>query len=445
MYITDTDSEQKVISGMLHSDTACIEVLNTLHQEDFAVPMHGTLYTLCKSIYKKGGKPTYAELLKEMMDIGAINRDTVKEVQWIAEQHIADKNIKYWIDRVRKASKGRRFQQMVMECSERINDSNPDIDGIINRLSTDVLTLSMDTTEGNLESGEDIATLGATMVENNVEKWRRIQEVTAYSGQIPLEGVPTGFPTLDEITLGYKPGDLIILGAETGHGKTAFAINTAKAICIEANQKLLYINTEMSPKQIAYRWGSVLSQIPLHQIRIGSIRDKEKDEVLSGYQLLAKSGFFTAYTPNLTPEIMTILGRKAKLQTDMDMIILDYVGRMEKHDVRLQEWQVLEQIIKSQKLLAQTLDVASMVLVQLNEDGSLQGAKRMKNECDLMLKLLPTDDETADEMRNIYKKDYEPFNYRIYIDKARDSQAGLSIPLVFDKDRQTIREAVIKN
>jgi replicative DNA helicase len=214
---------------------------------------------------------------------------------------------------------------------------------------------------------------------------------------------------------------------------------------VESRNKLLYINTEMSPKQIAYRWGSILSQMPLHQIRVGSLRDGEKYQVETGYKILAKSGFYTAYAPNLTADIMTILSKKAKLQTNMDMIILDYVGRMEKSDPRLQEWQVLEQIIKTQKLLAQTLDVASMVLVQLNEDGSLQGAKRMKNECDLMLKLLPTDEDTADEMRRIYKRDFEPFNYRLYIDKARDSQAGLAIPLVFDKDRQTIREAIIRD
>lgn len=444
-YITDTESEQRVLSGMLHSDTACVESLNTLSADDFSVPTHATLYTLSRSIYQKGAKPTYAELVREMMDIGELNRDTIQEVAWINEQYITDQNIKYWIDRVRKASKGRKFQRLMLQYQEQINSNNPDVDGIINRLSMDALTLLMDTDEGGIESGQDIANLGIEMVQANVDKWRAMQDDLAFTGQVPLEGVPTGIPSLDILTLGYKPGDLIILGAETGHGKTAFAINTANAVCVESQNRLLYINTEMSPKQIAYRWGSILSQIPLHQIRVGSLRDGEKYQVETGYKLLAKSGFYTAYTPNLTPNIMTILGRKAKLQTNMDMIILDYVGRMDKADPRLQEWQVLEQIIKTQKLLAQTLDVASMVLVQLNEDGSLQGAKRMKNECDLMLKLLPTDEDTADEMRRIYKKDFEPFNYRLYIDKARDGQAGLAIPLVFDKDRQIIREAIIRD
>ena len=60
---------------------------------------------------------------------------------------------------------------------------------------------------------------------------------------------------------------------------------------------------------------------------------------------------------------------------------------------------MLEQIIKTQKMLAQNLQIAVMCLVQLNPDGTLQGAKRMKNECDLMLKLSPIPEKTWLKMR----------------------------------------------
>ncbi|NLW91690.1 MAG: hypothetical protein GXY34_08835 [Syntrophomonadaceae bacterium] len=82
-----------------------------------------------------------------------------------------------------------------------------------------------------------------------------------------------------------------------------------------------------------------------------------------------------------------------------------------------------------------------MILVQLNEDGSLQGAKRMKNECDLMLKLVPVEPKEIPEIEQKNKKHYEPYNHRIYIDKARDAMSGVSIPIVFEKDTQVIREA----
>ena len=124
-YITDTESEQRVLSGMLHSDTACVESLNTLSADDFSVPTHATLFTLSRSIYRKGAEPTYAELVREMMDIGELNKDTIQEVQWINEQYITDQNIKYWIDRVKRASKGRKFQMLILQYQEQINSNNP--------------------------------------------------------------------------------------------------------------------------------------------------------------------------------------------------------------------------------------------------------------------------------------------------------------------------------
>ena len=165
-----------------------------------------------------------------------------------------------------------------------------------------------------------------------------------------------------------------------------------------------------------------MSQVPLQKIRTGSLTNGELTQVQTGLEIFSKSNFYTSYMPNLTPAKLQTLARKAKLQHNIEMLILDYVGRMEKADPKLQEWQVLEQIIKTQKILAQNLDIACMVLVQLNEDGSLQGAKRMKNECDLMLKLIPVDSDQTQKIRDYHHKQYENFNYRLFVDKSRDSQ-----------------------
>jgi replicative DNA helicase len=311
------------------------------------------------------------------------------------------------------------------------------------------MALAMDTDTEKIETGEDIATLGKKIVKENVEKWRKLQDDAKFLGQVPLEGVTTGIKKLDLLTLGYKPGDLIILGAQTGHGKTAFALQTSMSVSVEAKQPMLYINTEMRREQIAYRWGSIISQLPMQQIRTGSLSNEQLHHVLNSFSILGKE-FLTSYMPNLTPNKLQSLARKAKLQYNIQFLILDYVGRMEKRDPKYQEWQVLEDIVKSCKILAQNLEIAVMVLVQLNEDGTLQGAKRMKNECDVMLKLIPicenlNDEEELREAQGKYerktKSQYEPFNYKLWIDKSRDSKAGLSIPLVFDMERQQIREA----
>ena len=180
----------------------------------------------------------------------------------------------------------------------------------------------------------------------------------------------------------------------------------------------------MSKEQIARRWGSILSSVALYQLQSGSLTNEQQETVVQAYSRLKKSGFYSYSIPNLTPQKLDVLARKHKLQQDIKLVILDYVGRMEKILPDMSEWQVLEQIIKSMKLLAQNLQVACLVLVQLNPDGTLQGAKRMENECDLMLKLIPVPEDGQKKIEERLKKLYEEFNYRILSKLGMPSRAG---------------------
>lgn len=449
--ITDTEAEKRTISAMLNSEPACIEILATINEDDFSVPLNRNIFLLAKNLFIRGIKPTYIELAKEGHKLGLFETpQQLAEIRDVAESYVEEGNSSYWMNQVYLASKGRKAQNLLLRCNEEIRQSNLDINSFIARAGSEFMALAMNTETEKIDTGKDIAELGIKLVSDNVEKWRKLQEDYRFTGQLPMEGVPTGLPKLDSLTLGYKPGDLIILGAETGKGKTAFAINTAMAVCVDTKKPLLYVNTEMTRQQIAYRWGAILSQIPMQKLRAGSLTNGELSQVKNTYSMLIESGFYTAYMPNLTPDKLQAVARKAKLQHGVELIILDYVGRMDKSDPRLAEWQVLYSIAKTQKQLAQNLDVACMMLVQLNEDGSLQGAKQMKNECDLMLKLLPMcedlkNEEKLNEAQQIfchkYNKRYEWFNYRLWVDKSRDSEAGLSIPLAFDLERQQIQQA----
>lgn len=451
--ITDIEAEQRVLSCILHSDTACAEVLTAISENEFSRQLHQDIFNIAKNLYKRGVKPGRAEIMREGMGLGLIKtaQDT-DEIAHIAQQYIDDENLFYWQDRVKKAAKGRKAQNLIRQYSHEIQGKKLDVDKFISRAGTDFMQLAMDSETERIETGADLAEYGKAMVIANVEKWRRQQEEAKNPGEAPLEGVPTGLKKLDNLTMGYKPGDLIIMGAQTGHGKTAFALNTASAVCVDDNKPLFYVNTEMSKKQVSYRMAAILSQLELQKIRAGALSNEEINQVNTCYDLLACSAFHFCNIPNLTPDKLQTMAQKAKLQYGTELLILDYVGRMEKRDPKYQEWQVLEDIVKACKIMAQNLEMAVMVLVQLNEDGSLQGAKRMKNECDVMLKLFPMCDDLkdADELQaaqnkyqNKYKKAYEPFNYRLWVDKSRDSESGLSIPLVFDLERQQIREAQV--
>lgn len=424
---------------MLHSEAACIEAYNGLSAADFFSPQHATIFELTTSLYEREIHPTFVELIKEGHSLGIFtSQRDIEDLSYISEHYIDDENIKYWLKRVKDKSRLRKFELFLRRNYQLLNeDSEQDVEQTLMLAEEELTNLTALEVDDHVDSPADLAQLGYEEVERRFLRYKEIKE--QHKGVIPLDGLPTGFNNLNKVTLGYKPGDLIILGAQTGHGKTSFALHTAAAIAVKEKYNLLYLNTEMSREQIALRWGSILSGIEHERVRSGEINESELSRILNAYSRLGESGFYSYPCPNLTPEKTISIARKFKTQKNIDMMIIDYVGRMEKQDPKLQEWQILEQIVKTQKMLAQNLKMVVMCLVQLNPDGSLQGAKRMKNECDLMLKLSPISKEELEENEELKKYDMLP-NYAIYVDKNRDGQSGIRIPINFDLQRQTMMD-----
>jgi replicative DNA helicase len=424
---------------MLHSETACIEAYNGLSAADFFSPQHATIFELTTSLYEREIHPTFVELIKEGHSLGIFtSQRDIEDLSYISEHYIDDENIKYWLKRVKDKSRLRKFELFLRRNYQLLNgDSEQDVEQTLMLAEEELTNLTALEVDDRVDSPAELAQLGYEEVERRFLRYKEIKE--QHKGVIPLDGLPTGFNNLNKVTLGYKPGDLIILGAQTGHGKTSFALHTAAAIAVKEKYNLLYLNTEMSREQIALRWGSILSGIEHERVRSGEINESELSRILNAYSRLGESGFYSYPCPNLTPEKTISIARKFKNQKNIDMMIIDYVGRMEKQDPKMQEWQILEQIVKTQKMLAQNLKMVVMCLVQLNPDGSLQGAKRMKNECDLMLKLSPISKEELEENEELKKYDMMP-NYAIYVDKNRDGQSGIRIPINFDLQRQTMMD-----
>jgi replicative DNA helicase len=368
----DLESERRVLSSMLHSEEACVEAYHLLTAADFYSPRHATIFELTCSLFEREIRPTYVELLKEGHSLGILtNPRDIEEIKFIAEHYIDDENIRYWVKRVKDKSKLRKFESFLRRSMQVLTEGKDlEAEDILMSAEEELTNLTALDVDDSIDTPADMASLGYEEVERRFLQFKEIRE--KYKGVLPLYGLPTGFDDLNHITLGYKPGDLIILGAQTGHGKTAFALHTARAVAVDHHSTVLYLNTEMSREQIALRWGSILSGIEHDKIRSGDINENELSIILQGYSRLRESGFYSYPCPNLTPEKAISIARKFKAQKKIDMMIVDYIGRMDKIDPRLQEWQMLEQIVKTLKMLAQNLKIVVMCLVQLNPDSLLQ-------------------------------------------------------------------------
>jgi replicative DNA helicase len=230
-------------------------------------------------------------------------------------------------------------------------------------------------------------------------------------------GINTSFGKINKyLNGGFEPGQLAILAARTGKGKTAFAMNVIRDIAIVQKIPALYVNTEMSEEQMDIRWLTILSQIDHYNIAIGDLSDFEYHKVNKAIDSMKNSGFYSITEPGLTMAKLINIYRRYVAQKKCRFVVVDYIGRMDTLDPRLREDQVLKNAAKQLKTSSQELKVSTLMLAQMTDGDKLAGARAMKDECDWFGYLNPMTDEE--------KREHPGYNYFLHVDKNRSGKTG---------------------
>ena len=241
----------------------------------------------------------------------------------------------------------------------------------------------------------------------------------------------TGYKELNYITGGFERGDLVIISAKSGDGKSALAMNLSYHIAMIQKRPVYYINSEMTTEQMALRWAAITSKFNYRKMKVGDITDDEMVRICENVDKVYKSKLYTLTIPDLQiANILTEL-RKAKRKYDIDVAVVDYIGRMDMTDNKDKEdWKLLKAAAMKLKTMAQQLDLVVIMIAQLNKSGNLAQASQMDQEADLWLNLTRVREE--EQLDKMY-----PFNAIAYVNKARNAENEVALPLLFTGDTLT--------
>ncbi|MBC7829354.1 MAG: replicative DNA helicase [Chitinophagaceae bacterium] len=186
-----------------------------------------------------------------------------------------------------------------------------------------------------------------------------------------ISGVPSGFVSLDRITYGWQPTDLIILAARPSVGKTAFALNLARcaALHITKPTPIAFFSLEMSAGQLVQRILSAESEIWLEKIARGKLEEHEMKQLYAkGIQKLSQAPIFIDDTAALNIFELRAKCRRLKNKHNVGLIIIDYLQLMSgtgenRNGNREQE---ISRISRDLKGLAKELQVPIIALSQLS-------------------------------------------------------------------------------
>uniref|UniRef100_UPI00402895A9 replicative DNA helicase n=1 Tax=Mediterraneibacter gnavus TaxID=33038 RepID=UPI00402895A9 len=184
------------------------------------------------------------------------------------------------------------------------------------------------------------------------------------------EKLYTGFSKLDEITGGLEGGDVIVIGARPGVGKSAFTSQIILEMA-KAGKRIGFYNLEMSEKQVYERLLSNQSGIRLNRIRraIQFLGD-EKERFERANQMLGKMDILISSGTKSVSEI-----RNECRHQELDCIIIDYL-QLVRADTRYQSRaSEVGAISKAIKALAMELNVPIIALSQLNRTSEMRETK----------------------------------------------------------------------
>lgn len=188
-----------------------------------------------------------------------------------------------------------------------------------------------------------------------------------------ITGVPTGFPSLDKLTYGWQPTDLIILAARPSVGKTAFALNLARTAALHPTKPtgVAFFSLEMSSGQLVQRILSAESEIWLEKIARGKLEEHEMKQLYKrGIERLSKAPIYVDDTAALNIFELRAKCRRLKNKHNIGLIIIDYLQLMSgagenRNGNREQE---ISRISRDLKGLAKELQVPIIALSQLSRE-----------------------------------------------------------------------------
>ncbi|MEC0171147.1 replicative DNA helicase [Paenibacillus graminis] len=421
--MNDFQTEQNVLAGMLAGEKMLYDGLAVVTVDHFYDEEHQIIFAEIAGQAEQA-PPSWNIIYRQLRD--KINPERLTALK---NAEGSENGFSYWLDKLHDLFVRRTYQTAAREIFK-IAESGRPLKEITELVEQRIMKVNAVEGTERIVTPEEAGNNALEEFERRVNSGESIHGIRL-SREVPTGGMPAidGFPGMDELFRGLRGGDLIIVSARTGDGKTALAQNIARHASIHQNYRTFYQNTEMSENEMVFRFASQLSEKSFEGIDGGTLDSWDRAAVRRAFELYSKSRIYISHLPTLTPERSRGLARQFKIKYGkLDLIIIDYIGRMElaRSNKNRRDDQILVDVAKECKRLAAEVDACVILLAQLNEDGSLQGAKAMANEADGFMKLEPLDKETRERAPR-------GATHVINTAKARRGQKGKELFVSFNK------------
>ncbi len=351
----DTLAEQAVLGSMLVSKDAVQAAVEVLKPEDFYREDNKEIYAAMMDIYSVGREIDMITVTEQLKLRGTLERvGGTQNLATLIDNVPTTSNIERYVEIVEQKSTSRNLIKVTSDIMKISYAQTEELDTIIEQAEKGIFDLAQNRNSKSYSGMKEI--LVTTL--DSIEKM--------YENKEKLSGIESGFIDLDEKISGLNKSDLIIVAARPAMGKSAFVLNIASYVAMHDKVPVMIFNLEMSKEQLVKRMLSSESEIDSMRLNNANLEQEDWIKMADASNRLADVPIYIDDTPVLTPSEIRAKCRKAKLEKNIGLIIIDYLQLMESKTVNGSRQQEISEISRGLKILAKELDVPVIALSQLS-------------------------------------------------------------------------------
>lgn len=354
----DLDMERAILSSIIYNSENLAEIFDIISVGDFYLKGHGDIFGAMIDCLN-ADNPIETAFLKTKL---ANKFDEEIFASILGTNSILD--IKKYATELREKSIKRSLVKIAHQIPSKVNEDKPSRD-MVDELSQSFYALVEGSATGVIKDSQEII----EDVLAHLEKQKLLEDKD-------IVGIDTGFKQLNEMTKGFKNGDLIIIAARPGMGKTTICLNLMNHVLSRGNG-VVFFSLEMPAEQIMLRMLSAKTSIPLQNIMTAKMDDEEWNRMSDACDDMASKKLFVYDSGYVNiHQIRTQMRKLKSSHPEISLCVIDYIGLMMATSNYADRHLQIAEISRGLKLLARELDMPIIALSQLNRSLEARANKR---------------------------------------------------------------------
>ncbi len=366
--------EEAVLGALMLERDSIIAVQEFLTADSFYKPEHQTIFKAIEELSTEL-KPidlyTVTERLKVRKQLAEVGGATY--LAQLTQKVGSAANVEFHAKIIAQKYVQRELIRSATEIQRRSYDESTDVTELIGYAEGEIFKVAEGHVKRSVQSAHDILARALSQIEE------------ASKNTSSINGVPSGFTSIDKVTLGWQLSDLIIIAARPSMGKTAFVLSMARNIAVEHERGVGFFSLEMSSVQLMMRLIIAETGLSGSDVKSGRLTPEQWRHLESATKPLGAAPLYIDDTPALSVFEFRSKARRLKMHNNIEIIIIDYLqlmtgGASAGNGNREQEVAFTSRTLKA---IAKELNVPIIALSQLNRSTELRGGSKRPQLSDL--------------------------------------------------------------